>query len=250
MKINISKLARDIIGGGEMSVEQVLEKLHGMGVDTNRRKLFDIMKSQVESKIMNRRDVAGVLMYSAGRDLKTDSMEFTQKPIDKPLYTREQVEAIRVSLLTEQSTMAAAIRKAVKILPMYPLDIAHATGYRKKLVYASLSSIAESGFIKKMADGRYAFVCEPVGRVYKKSAKAILRDMSVSSKRQNEDAGKWQGEPETIEQFLARGGKIDYSDTLSKFERLTHEEIVSKVGVVSIGYQSPISARLSPSGRA
>lgn len=248
MKINVSRMVREVIGDGAMSIDEIKEKL---AVEVERRKLFDIVKSMYRSGTVTRKAHGNTFLYSNGRETKHNGCAKTQIPGKVKPYLPVDVELVKSKMRTDNVPMSVKIREAVKMLPMYPVDVAYAIGANRRSVTSLISTLQEAGNIERMMDGRYKFLRDPTGRVYKNKGREVLRNVSVSqSQAMNYDPKhSYSGPAQTVEEFIANGGKIDYSDTANKFERLTHEEIVSRGPVIGMGYQSPVSPRLSSVGK-
>ena len=156
-------------------------------------------------------------------------------------YTIEDVMKVKEQLDFNVRQRSQLIRQAIKLLPMRPIHISVATGLNRRHVSGTVSDMLIRGYVRRLDNGCYEYVKSPKNEALDKT-----RDLSIGrkSKMQHDPKVHYVGEAETVEQFLARGGKIDYSDTPGKFENLTHEEIVSRGPVIGMGYQSPISPRL------
>lgn len=152
MKINVSKMARDAIVGKEMTIEQIMEVI---GMDIQRRKLYDVVKSMVKSGTVKRRIVDERFVYTAGREPKRDGAPKTYAPGTEKAYSRKDVEAIMGLIPKGEIPMAVKVRAAVKLLPMQPVDIIYAIGCKRKSVTSLISYLAQEGSIARMPDGRY-----------------------------------------------------------------------------------------------
>lgn len=248
MKINVSRMVRDVIGDGAMSIDEIKAKL---AVEVERRKLFDIVKSMYRSGTVTRKAYGNTFLYSNGRQTKHNGCAKTQIPGKVKPYLPADVESVKAKMRTDNVPMSVKIREAVKMLPMYPVDVAYAIGANRRSVTSLISTLQEAGNIERMEDGRYKFLREPTGRVYKNKGREVLRSVAATSKHErsiHDPKPNYSGPAQTVEEFLANGGKIDYSETANKFEHLKHEEIVSRGPVIGMGYQSPISPRLSSGG--
>lgn len=247
MKINVSRMVRDVIGDGALSIDSIKEKLT---VEVERRRLFDIVKSMYRSGTITRKAEGNTFLYSLGRETQHNGCGKTRISSNPEPYTPADVEAVKAKMRTDPEPMSVKIRDALKMMPMYPVDVAYVIGAKRRSVSSLISTLQEAGNIERLPDGRYKFLRDPTGRVYKNKGREVLRNVSVSKSRALENYPKvnYVGEAETVEHFLARGGKIDYSETASKFENLTHEEIISRGPVIGMGHQSPASPRLSSAG--
>lgn len=123
----------------------------------------------------------------------------------------------------------------------------------------ALFDMRSRGYIDRDDDGRFFYVCEPneiprrtLAEMRAANAQSAQR-MREKKRRDNEikaASARKSSMPsmdfrshqqpvvkaQTVEEFLANGGKIDYSDTVVKFERLTHEEIMANAGKSAIGH--------------
>ncbi len=225
MKKNVSEVIRGLIGEGAMNSIEIHDSLNG---SLSKRHVRSIIREMVKSGILVKASDKIPYKYAIGRKSERETP-----------YSDADVEAVRTKIEGMEGCLADKIRAAVKLMPMHPRHIVIATGYTKKTINGSLFDMARRGYIERLEDGRYSFVKDPSLKP-RNRGRDIMRNVSVASaKPEKVDAWK-DAEGETVEAFLARGGKIDYSETIHKFENLTHEEITQKVGLVSIGYQSPM----------
>lgn len=248
MKINVSRMVREVIGDGAMSVDEIKKKLT---IEVERRRLFDIIKSMYRSGTITRKADGNTFLYSLGRETQHNGCAKTRISSNPEPYTPADVEAVKAKMRTDPEPMSVKIRDALKLMPMYPVDVAYAIGARRRSVTSLISTLQEAGNIERMPDGRYKFLKDPTGRTYKNKGREVLRNVSISKSRalENDPKVNYIGDAQTVEEFLAKGGKIDYSETANKFEHLTHEEIVSRGPFIGMGYQSPVSPRLSSQGK-
>lgn len=251
MKVNVSEMIRSVMMGEPMTATQLLEKI---GNKTTIRRIRGILVKMVETGHLNKHGTCSPYSYTLTDKVVRKYDLATREPptkMDKLPYTLDDVLALKDSLDFSARQRSQLIRQAVKLLPMRPVHISIATGIERRHVSGTLSDMRMRGYVRRLDDGRYEFVSDPKNQAVREVRKASISQAFSGKTVRAEKVDPWKAmQGESVESFLANGGKIDYSETPIKFERLTHEEIVSKVGVVSIGYQSPISARLSPSGRA
>lgn len=194
----------------------------------SKRHVRSIIREMVKSGILVKASDKIPYRYAIGRKSERETP-----------YSDADVEAVRVKIEGIKGSLADKIRAAVKIMPMQPRHIVIATGYTKKTINGSLFDMVKRGYIERLEDGRYSFVKDPSLKP-RNRGRDIMRNVSVA-KAKPEKVDAWKdAEGETVESFLARGGKIDYSDTPNKFENLTHEEIEAKGAVIPMGYQSPM----------
>lgn len=136
----------------------------------------------------------------------------------------------------------------------------------------ALFDMRSRGYLGRDDDGKFFYICEP-NEIKRRTLEEMRAANAQSAQRMREkkrrdaeikaESARKAGmkaidirstqapsiPAQTVEDFLANGGKIDYSKTANKFERLTHEEIVSRGPVIGMGYQSPVSPRLSSAGK-
>lgn len=147
--------------------------------------------------------------------------------------------------------------------PSTNAQVSNSMGMPPKDTSKALFDMRSRGYVDRDEDGKFFYVCEP--NEIPKRTLAEMREANAQSAQRMREKKRLDNEikaasarkssmpsmdfrfpqqpvvkAQTVEEFLANGGKIDYSDTVAKFERLTHEEIIRKVGIVSIGYQSPM----------
>lgn len=236
MKPNVSELIREFLSESPVSSLEILE---GIGNVTTIKRLRGILGGMQRLGMINKLGEEAPYVYTIARKtVKKYDKNAYKKDIgkrDELPYTIDDVEALKDKLDFNARQRSQLIRQAIKLLPMRPMHIAIATGLHRKHVSGTISDMLQRGYVKKREDGCYEFVKSP-----KNEALAKMRQVNAASIPVKPTDAWASKQGETVEEFLANGGKIDYSDTVAKFERLTHEEIISKVGIVSIGYQSPM----------
>lgn len=218
------------------------EILEIIGHVTTAKKLQFIIKDMMKSGMLIKHGDKQPYRYGIGRPSKRPGIAKTQDKTKKvhEAYTMAEVEDVKEKVAGVTGSHAYRIREALKLLPMRPIHVAYVTDVERRTATKSLSWMVEAGNVERLEDGRYKFMKDP-----KVAGKEVLRNMSISRRRMHEEASSYEGEAETIEEFLARGGVIERCATPFKFERLKHDEIIANNGRVTMGHQSPSSARYS-----
>lgn len=132
----------------------------------------------------------------------------------------------------------------------------------------TLCDMRKRGYVSRSEDGYFAFVADPepvhgmsederreANRINnkrkrdraKKAAKAVKRapdKMTISMPKPT----NIQVRAQSVDEWLKQGNKIDRSPTPTRFERLTHEDIVSGARRGFGGYQTPQTRRFSQCG--
>lgn len=133
----------------------------------------------------------------------------------------------------------------------------------------TLCDMRKRGYVSRSEDGYFAFVADPEpvqgmsederreanrinnkrkrDRAKKAAAKAVKRapdKMTISMPKPTNIQVKAQ----SVDDWLKQGNKIDRSPTPSRFERLTHEDIVNGARRGFGGYQTPQTRRFSQCG--
>lgn len=132
----------------------------------------------------------------------------------------------------------------------------------------TLCDMRKRGYVSRSEDGYFAFVADPepvqgmsederreANRINnkrkrdraKKAAKAVKPapdKMTISMPKPTNIQVKAQ----SVDEWLKQGNKIDRSPTPTRFERLTHEDIVSAARRGFGGYQTPQTRRFSQCG--
>lgn len=233
MELNISKKIRELIESGINTRPEIIKHLGG---EMTKAKFHGHMKHMIGREIISRSGEGDAATYSVLRTVaKTGVARTTELQLGPLPYTIDEVDALKEKLDYSVRQRSQLIRQAIKLLPMRPAHVSRATGISRRHVTGTLSDMASRGYVKRLGDGRYEFVKNP-----RNEALAKIRQLNAASVP-TKQADTWASQPgETVEEFLARGGQIDYSATVVKFENLTHEEIIGKSGVVPMGYQSPM----------
>lgn len=147
-------------------------------------------------------------------------------------------------------TLSERIRKLLEASgPMVNAQVADALGEPPKETSRAMFDLKRRGYIHRSEEGLFTFLSHPPKRVYltpaeytakiaeekKKKATRIARAtakvagrgkaITVASKKVKAVPAFATMKGETVEEYLARGKKIDYSPTAPKFERLTAEDI-------------------------
>lgn len=207
-----------------------------LGGSMPQRQVRSIIREMVKSGILVKASYKIPYKYAIGRKSERDVP-----------YSDAEVEAVRFKIEGMDGSLADKIRAAVKILPMHPRHVAIATSYTKKVISGSLFDMAKRGYIERLEDGRYSFVRNPQATQRNKGRDA-MRNISIA-KPKTEKVDSWKDlEGETVDKFLARGGVIDRSPFVAKFENLNHDEIEKTRPAVGMGYQSPYSRRTGSLG--
>lgn len=150
----------------------------------------------------------------------------SSKEDDKAPYTLADVEEVKAKLDFSAKQRSQLIRQAVKLLPMRPVHISIATGIERRHVSGTLSDMRMRGYVRRLDDGRYEFVSDPKNQAVREVRKASISSTVALKSARVEKVDPWKAmQGETVEEFLARGGNIDYSGTAHKFERLTDKDI-------------------------
>jgi hypothetical protein len=234
--VSVSKKIREAISSGNRTKQEICSYIR---MEMDGEKFRGYVKAMIKSGIVKKVGIGEAAEYSIEREVANTGGPRMHAIKDESGigYTLDDVMKVKEQLDFNVRQRSQLIRQAIKLLPMRPIHISVATGLNRRHVSGTVSDMLIRGYVRRLDNGCYEYVKSP-----KNEALDRTRDLSIGrkSKMQHDPKVHYAGEAETVEQFLTRGGKIDYSDTVAKFEKLTHEEIISKVAVVSIGYQSPM----------
>ena len=147
-------------------------------------------------------------------------------------------------------TLSERIRKLLEASgPMVNAQVAEALGEPPKETSRAMFDLKRRGYIHRSDDGLFTFISHPPKRIYltpteytakiaeekKKKATRLARvtakvagrgkEITVAAKPVKTAPAFANMKGETVEEYLARGKKIDYSPTTPKFERLTADDI-------------------------
>lgn len=234
--MSVSKKIREAISSGSRTRKEICTSI---GIEMDGNKFRGYMKAMLKSGIVKKDGPGESATYSIEREAANTGGPRMHAIKDESGigYTLDDVMKVKDQLDFNVRQRSQLIRQAIKLLPMRPIHISVATGLGRRHVSGTISDMLIRGYVERHDNGCYAYVKSPKNEALDKT-----RNLSIGSKSRlmHDPKPNYHGEGETVEDFLARGGKIDYSDTVAKFEKLKHEEIISKTGVVSIGYQSPM----------
>lgn len=243
--MSISKQIRDAIQAGHKTKPEITKAI---GIEMTGEKFRGYVKSMVSKGMVKKVGVGDSAEYTMAREVANTGGPRMHEIKDSSGigYTLDDVMKVKEQLDFNVRQRSQLIRQAIKLLPMRPIHISVATGINRRHVSGTVSDMLIRGYVRRLDNGCYEYVKSPKNEALDKT-----RNLSIGSKSkiQHDPKVYYLGETETVEKFLARGGKIDYSGTANKFERLTHEEIVSRGPVIGMGYQSPVSPRLSSAGK-
>lgn len=146
-----------------------------------------------------------------------------------------------------KSNTSQNIRNTLKIQELTPAQIASKLSLKTDNVYQHMRDMIHSGYIAKNEDGTYQWIKDPAPPMTEQERLAKRRErdrlkraahastprpkvrhermVPITIKKPVEDAN---GKPaQTVDEWLAEGGKIDRSPTPVRFERLTKQDIAS-----------------------
>lgn len=234
--MSVSKKIREAISSGSRTKQEICSYIR---MEMDGEKFRGYVKAMIKSGIVKKVGIGEAAEYSIEREVANTGGPRMHAIKDESGigYTLDDVMKVKEQLDFNVRQRSQLIRQAIKLLPMRPIHISVATGLGRRHVSGTISDMLIRGYVERHENGCYAYVKSP-----KNEALDRTRNLSIGGKSRlmHDPKPAYHGEGETVEAFLARGGKIDYSDTVAKFDRLTHEEIISKVGLVSIGHQSPM----------
>ena len=234
--MSISKQIRDAIQAGHKTKPEITKAI---GIEMTGEKFRGYVKSMVSKGMVKKVGVGDSAEYTMARAVANTGGPRMHEIKDSSGigYTIEDVMKVKGQLDFNVRQRSQLIRQAIKLLPMRPIHISMATGLERRHVSGTVSDMLIRGYVSRLDNGCYEYVKSPKNEALDKT-----RNLSIGSKSkmQHDPKVNYSGPAQTVEDFLANGGKIDYSETANKFEHLTHEEIIVKVGIVSIGYQSPM----------
>lgn len=243
--MSISKQIRDAIQAGHKTKPEITKAI---GIEMTGEKFRGYVKSMISSGMVKKVGIGEATEYTMMRKVANTGGPRMHAIKDSSGigYTIDDVMKVKEKLDFSVRQRSQLIRQALKLLPMRPVHVVLATGLERRHVSATMSDLTKNEYLKRLQNGCYEYIRSP-----RNEALDRVRNISIGkgSSPRSEPKIAFAGEAETVEQFLARGGKIDYSDTANKFERLTHEEIVSRGPVIGMGHQSPVSPRLSSAGK-
>lgn len=169
-----------------------------------------------------------------------------------------------------------AVSKAQKIRdwlkehgPATNAQVSQGVSMKPKASSKTLCDMRKRGYVSRSEDGYFAFLADPEpvqgmsederreanrinnkrkrDRAKKAAAQSIKRapdKMTISMPKPKNVHIKAQ----SVDEWLKEGNKIDRSPTPSRFERLTHDEIVSVARRGFGGYQTPQTRRFTQCG--
>lgn len=234
--MSVSKNIREAISSGSRTKQEICSYIR---MEMDGEKFRGYVKAMIKSGIVKKVGIGEAAEYSIEREVANTGGPRMHAIKDESgiCYTLDDVMKVKEQLDFNVRQRSQLIRQAIKLLPMRPIHISVATGLGRRHVSGTISDMLIRGYVERHENGCYAYVKSPKNEALDKT-----RNLSIGrkSKMQHDPKVHYVGEAETVEQFLARGGKIDYSETANKFEHLTHEEIVSRGPVIGMGHQSPV----------
>lgn len=169
-----------------------------------------------------------------------------------------------------------AVSKAQKIRdwlkehgPATNAQVSQGVSMKPKASSKTLCDMRKRGYVSRSEDGCFAFLAdpEPVQGMSKDERREANR---INNKRKRDRAKKAvsqsikripdkmtismpklvnvKAKAQSVDEWLKEGNKIDRSPTPSRFERLTHDEIVAGARRGFGGYQTPQTRRFSQCG--
>ena len=242
--MSISKQIRDAIQTGHKTKPEITKAI---GIEMTGEKFRGYVKSMVGKGMVKKVGVGDSAEYTMAREVANTGGPRMHAIKDSSGigYTIDDVMKVKEKLDFNVRQRSQLIRQAIKLMPMRPIHISVATGLNRRHVSGTVSDMLIRGYVRRLDNGCYEYVNSP-----KNEALDRTRNLSIGkgSKLQHDPKPSYSGPAQTVEDFLAKGGKIDYRDTANKFEHLTHEEIVSRGPVIGMGHQSPVSPRISSAG--
>lgn len=220
---------RKIIAGRTMTARQIMDELN----DGAKYKLItSCLRSMVTHGSLIGEGDGAERTYRASPEKKV----YAERVGRNSGYTPEKCAEFRARIGDDCLHRAERIRRLLKIEKMTSADIAMILIERPKLVRASIHDLRLRGVVVVTEDGKFAYDDNAVNRSIDNK-----RAMSIGNKDRR--AIQWDGQAETVEEFLARGGMIDTSPTPLKFERLTKDTLAPRSNNVGMGHQSPHQPR-------
>jgi hypothetical protein len=222
--VNISASIRSLISHPMTAAE-----IHELMPDVDVKMIRGCIQTMVKVGIADRIGDKKPYQYKVARDLKPQNRGFN----------------------TVIVTLSERIRNLLEASgPLVNAQVAEALGEPPKETSRAMFDLKRRGYIHRSDDGLFTFISHPPKRVYltpaeytakiaeEKKKKAARLQAAVSKvagrgkaitvaakKPQAHRFSTMKGE--TVEEYLARGQKIDRSPTIPKFERLTAEDIAS-----------------------
>lgn len=153
--------------------------------------------------------------------------------------------------------------------PATNAQVSQGVAMKPKASSKTLCDMRKRGYVGRSEDGYFAFVADPepvqgmsederreANRINNKrkrdrSKKAGLKSVNRIPDKMTISMPKpvnVQVKSQSVDEWLKQGNKIDRSPTPSRFERLTHDEIVAGARRGFGGYQAPQTRRFSQCG--
>lgn len=268
MTANIRALVREAIEAGNDRMAGIMAFV-GEGVD--KRKVLTAIEHWAQSNVIARTGRGIASRYKML--LKPGEVPIKKKEPNnswhKP-YTIEQLDAAK-SAINPSHKATGAVWSALAQFPMNARHVAYVTGKSYAEVNRTIKAMATHPAVptaEGIDGGLYRLRKENVWKwAIKNGIDESRWDTSIAGPRpvtrktikekakkialmaESKTAYTRHVEPETVEQFLARGGVIEQAVTEFKFERLTHKQIMSQAFRFGSEYQTPISPRLSTQGK-
>ena len=132
--------------------------------------------------------------------------------------------------LTEIS-FAQKVRDVLKSGRMSDVEVALRLESTRRKVGDTIREGADKGFILAHPDKTYSFLRDPVKKIPISHEERNRRKAEHNRLKRAKKSSPIEPKPiqpcQTVDEWVAAGGVIDRSSTKPKFERLTHEDIIS-----------------------
>lgn len=149
-------------------------------------------------------------------------------------------------------------------------EISNGVALKPKISSKTLCDMRKRGYVIRSEDGYFSFVSDPEpvkrltpeerreanriknsrrsSRAYRKRKKDRITAYIKKDSDNSINSKTLQVKAQSVDEWLKEGNKIDRSPTPTRFERLTHEDIVSGARRGFGGYQTPQTRRFSQYG--